>query len=141
MQDNKLDLEDKFMEQKLEEFNMKLMHPVEEQMNEPMVVNNFIFPEKNSGRLVGYNRGIGPLHIFLESWEVPVEVHTNTGDNYGFIFDDRDYERENKPTFRIGDTDYYNRILYCYMICEKVDPKTGGLIVDRVIQHTAPETV
>lgn len=139
MQDNAINLEDKFQMEKLEEFNMKLMHPIEEQINEPMVVPNFIFPDSNCGRLVGYNRGIGPLHIFLESWEIPVGVYTGTGDYYGFIFDDRDSETENEPTFRIGNTDYYNRILYCYLICEKVDPKTGGLIVDQVIQHAAPE--
>ena len=139
MQDITPNLEDKFLEQKFEEFNMKLMHPIEEQINEPMVVNNFIFPDGNFGTLEGYNRGIGPLHIFLQSWEVPVGVYTGNGDYYGFIFDGRDSESEKVPTFRIGDTDYYNRILYCYLICERVDPKTGDLVVDQVIQHAASE--
>ncbi|UCE56108.1 MAG: hypothetical protein JSV31_11885 [Desulfobacterales bacterium] len=116
---------------------MKLMHPVEEQKNEPIAVHNFIFPDGHLGALVGYNRGIGPLHVFLEAWEVPIGVYTDTGEYYGFIFDKRGSEMENEPTFRIGDTDYYNRILYCYLICEKVDPKTGSLIVDKVVQQSA----
>jgi hypothetical protein len=117
--------------QKWLEFNSKLTHPIEEQRNEPIVVYNFIFPDGHMGILKGYNRGVGPIALWLEDREIPVEVYTDTGDLYGFIFDKRNSEMENKPTFHIGDIDYYNRILECRMHSEKVNPKTGNLIVKR----------
>ena len=118
---------DEILEQKFEEFNIKLMHPIEDQKNELMIVHDLIFPDSSCGTLNGYNRGIGQFFIQLEAWEVPVGVYTDTGDYYHSIFDAMDLEK--RPTFRIGDTEYFNRIIHCLTSCYKVDPKTGNLIV------------
>jgi hypothetical protein len=79
--------------------------------------------------LEGYNRGLGPIDPYLKDWEDPVGVYTDTGDYYYFVFDIRKSRMEKKPTFRIGDRNFYYRINSYHTVAAKVDPKTGNMIV------------
>jgi hypothetical protein len=123
MQDNIIDFEEKNRNRHLE-----VLDPINANGGKPMVVFDFIFSGGQKGRLEGYNRGLGAIGD-LKDWEEPVGVYTDTGDYYNFVFDNRKSRMEKKPTFRIGDRNFYYRILRCYTMGGKVDPKTGNLIV------------
>jgi len=79
--------------------------------------------------LEGYNRGLGPIDPYLKDWEDPVGVYTDTGDYYYFVFDIRKSRMVKKPTFRIGDRNFYYRINSYHTVAARVDPKTGNMIV------------
>jgi hypothetical protein len=123
MQDNTINLEEKLRERHLE-----VLDPINAAIKKPMVVFEFIFAGGQKGTLEGYNRGLGPIGD-LKDWEEPVGIYTDNGDYYYIVFDNRESKMEKKPTFRIGDKNFYYRILRCYTMCGKVDPKTGNLIV------------
>jgi len=124
MQDNTINLEERIGNRHLE-----VLDPINANGGKPMVVFDFIFSGGQKGTLEGYNRGLGPIGPDLKDWEEPVGVYTDTGDYYNFVFDNRKSRMEKKPTFRIGDRNFYYRILRCYTMGGKVDPKTGNLIV------------
>jgi hypothetical protein len=124
MQDITINLEEKIRKRHLE-----VLNPINANMRKPMVVFNFIFSDGQKRTLEGYNRGLGPIDPYLKNWEDPVGVYTDTGEYYSFVFDIRKSRMEKKPTFRIGDKNFYYRILRCCTMCGKVNPKTGNLIV------------
>jgi hypothetical protein len=121
-------LTDGVLEEKLRERHLEVLDPINATIGKPMVVFDFIFPGGQKGTLEGYNRGLGPIGD-LKDWEEPVGIYTDTGDYYWFVFDNRESRMEKKPTFRIGDRNYYYRISSCHKVAAKVDPKTGTMIV------------
>lgn len=117
------------LDKKIRKRHLEVLDPINANMKKPMVVFDFIYSDGQRGTLEGYNRGLGPIGPDLKDWEEPVGVYTDTGDYYSFVFDNRESQMEKKPTFRIGERDFYYRILRCYTSCAKVNPKNGHLIV------------
>ena len=124
-----INMEEILLLEKFKRFELKLNCPVEGQKNKPIVVYNFIFSDESCGTLKGYICDIGPFFFKMDDcWVVPVGVYTDCGDCHHIFVDIRESEVANEPFFRIGNTDYYHRILCCLTSSKKVDPKTGILI-------------